>query len=132
MLTGINHVTITVSDLDASFEFYVSILGMKPKLRWREGAYLSAGSLWFCLSSGVASPAEGYSHMSFSISRSDFSIFKDKLRNLGIKEWKVNASEGESLYILDPDGHKLEIHVGSLETRLSDIKSKPYDGAVWY
>lgn len=132
MLTGINHITISVSDLDVSFEFYASILGMKPKLRWRDGAYLAAGSLWFCLSSGRASPAKDYSHVSFSISQSDFSMFKDKLRKLGIKEWKANASEGDSLYFLDPDGHKLEIHVGSLETRLSDIKSKPYDGAIWY
>ncbi|HEX5514181.1 MAG TPA: glutathione transferase, partial [Gammaproteobacteria bacterium] len=42
--------------------------------------------------------------------------------------WKDNKSEGDSLYFLDPDGHKLEIHVGDLESRLAALREKPYEG----
>ena len=43
-------------------------------------------------------------------------------------EWRTNSSEGESLYILDPDGHRLELHVGSLATRLEDYRRAPRPG----
>ena len=43
----------------------------------------------------------------------------------------LNHSEGRSLYVLDPDGHKLEIHVGTLADRLESLKRKPYAGLVW-
>ncbi|MCC2644778.1 MAG: fosA, partial [Burkholderiales bacterium] len=36
-----------------------------------------------------------------------------------------NYSEGESLYFLDPDGHKLEIHIGSWQSRIENKKQDP-------
>lgn len=50
MLTGLNHLTLAVSDLDRSFEFYRHLLGFTPHARWQGGAYLSLGALWLCLS----------------------------------------------------------------------------------
>jgi catechol 2,3-dioxygenase-like lactoylglutathione lyase family enzyme len=46
MITGLNHITLSVRDLDRSFQFYVKTLGAKPLARWRRGAYLLAGDLW--------------------------------------------------------------------------------------
>lgn len=39
-----------------------------------------------------------------------------------------NKSEGQSFYFLDPDGHKLELHVGDLASRLAQCREKPYSG----
>jgi hypothetical protein len=42
--------------------------------------------------------------------------------------WKDDKSEGASTYFLDPDGHKLEIHLGTLETRLSHYSKNSSKG----
>ena len=132
MLNGLNHITLSVSDLEKSFNFYVSILGLKPEVKWDEGAYLSLGNLWLCLSVDKVSPANDYSHISFGIAESEFEDYCMQLLSFGVKTWKENTSEGKSLYILDPDGHKLEVHVGSLDSRLKKLKSNPYQGLEWY
>jgi catechol-2,3-dioxygenase len=50
MLTGINHLTIAVTDLQSSIAFYKDVLGMRLKASWDGGAYLSVGDFWVCLS----------------------------------------------------------------------------------
>lgn len=130
--SGLNHITIAVSDLAASFIFYVNLLGFKPHVRWNKGAYLSLGNLWLCLSHDAAKPAGDYSHIAFDCTESNFPKMVGKLRAAKVIEWKKNTSEGDSLYFLDPDGHKLEIHCGSLQSRLSSLREKPYDGLEWF
>lgn len=91
-----------------------------------------AKELWLCLSLEPASPAKGYTHYAFSIDEYKFDDGVGRLKNAGVACWKVNASEGSSFYFLDPDGHKLELHAGSLETRLESIKIDPYSGWIKY
>lgn len=131
MISGLNHITIAVSDLETSFHFYTEILGLKGHVKWENGAYLSADDLWFCLSVDQVDPKEDYTHIAFTISESEYSSYCDRLRQHKVVEWKVNKSEGLSFYFLDPDGHKLEIHVGSLEDRLQSLKVQPYQGLKW-
>jgi hypothetical protein len=47
-------------------------------------------------------------------------------------ERRQNLSEGDSLYFLDPDGHKLEAHVGDLKSRLAQCRVKPYAGMRFF
>lgn len=131
MLTGLNHITIAVSDLERSLDFYINALGFKGHVKWKQGAYLSLGDLWFCLSVDKPDEKSDYSHIAFSISQQDFTDFSHKFIELDIAQWKENKSEGESLYLLDPDGHKLEIHSGDLYSRLESIKHQPYEGLEW-
>lgn len=131
MLTGLNHLTLAVRDLDRSLDFYRSLLGFRLHASWTAGAYLSLGGLWLCLSLDPAKaegPQPDYTHYAFSIAQRDFAAFLDRLRSGGATEWKQNRSEGDSIYFLDPDGHKLEAHVGDLASRLAECRIKPYAG----
>jgi catechol 2,3-dioxygenase-like lactoylglutathione lyase family enzyme len=134
MITGINHVTLSVSDLDRSFQFYTHILGCKPVARWQRGAYLLAGDLWLCLSLDEqtrTSVLPEYSHIALNVAEQKFEQFASKIRDAATV-WQQNSSEGRSLYFLDPDGHKLEIHVGDLKTRIEAVKTQPYEGMEFF
>ncbi len=131
MLSGMNHLTLAVQSLDLSVLFYRDILGFRLAARWNKGAYLELGDLWLCLSLDDRRPTVPgfeYTHYAFSTSEQDFSPFVAKLIQAGVAEWKSNSSEGNSFYFLDPDGHKLEVHVGSLESRLKQCREHPYAG----
>jgi catechol 2,3-dioxygenase-like lactoylglutathione lyase family enzyme len=123
ILSGLNHLTLAVTQLGRSIDFYQGVLCLRLAARWDTGAYLTAGDLSVCLSLAPQNdlgPRSDYTHYALSISQSDFSTFVERIRNLG--------SEGDSVYFLDPDGHKLEAHVGSLTTRLTDCRQQPYAG----
>ncbi|WP_304640711.1 fosfomycin resistance glutathione transferase [Pseudomonas sp.] len=131
MITDINHVTFSVADLNPSIEFYRDLLGMKLHVFWDTGAYLTAGDTWLCLSVGVPQPADDYTHIAFNVREEEFHEVCARLREARVVEWKKNSSEGESIYLLDPNGHRLEIHCGTLATRLAELAKNPYDGLVW-
>ncbi len=131
MLTGLNHLTIAVSELTPSLAFYTELLGMTAHVRWQTGAYLSLDQLWFCLSLDQPAPAQDYSHIAFAIAEENFGPFAAKLREAGVPEWKQNRSEGASIYFCDPDGHKLEAHSGTLQSRLAALQDAPYADLVW-
>ena len=132
MITGLNHITLAVSDLERSLRFYTELLGLKRHVAWEKGAYLSAGSLWLCLSVDQICEKSDYTHFALTVSKSDFGEFSSKLLKSGVEQWKINKSEGESLYFLDPDGHKLELHVGDLESRLERLRLNPYNKIQWF
>ncbi|WEF33739.1 fosfomycin resistance glutathione transferase [Pseudoduganella chitinolytica] len=131
MLSGLNHLTLAVLDLHRSVDFYRTLLGFRLHATWRAGAYLSLGDLWLCLSldaSRSSQPAPDYTHYAFSVAADQFDAFVARLLDHSVVEWKTNRSEGKSFYFLDPDGHKLEVHVGDLASRLSQCRLAPYDG----
>lgn len=131
MINGLSHITIAVSDIEKSLSFYTDVLGFDGRVIWESGAYLSNNQVWLCLSLDSPSPSRDYSHIAWSVEQSDFATLSQKIVLSGAIEWKLNKSEGDSLYFLDPDGHKLEIHVGNLKQRLASLKEKPYKGLRW-
>ena len=88
MLKDLNHITLSVSDLEKSLQFYRDVLGFTAHVMWDKGAYFSLGE-------------------------------------------KNNSSEGDSLYFLDLDKNRLEIHAGSLQSRLKSLAKEPYKGLQW-
>ena len=131
MIIGINHLTLSVRNVEQSLAFYTEVLGFRPMARWPNGAYLLAGDFWVCLvfdeeTRGTALPE--YTHVAFTVAPRDFVALSDQIRAAGASIWQDNRTEGASLYFLDPNGHKLEIHASDLEARLRSAKENPWDG----
>ena len=132
MIGDLNHVTLPVRDLEAGLEFYREVLGFRPLARWSRGAYFLAGrATWLCLAlDSEATPGAG--HVAFSVGSSDFTRSRQRILESGAREWRENTSEGESVYFEDPDGNRLELHVGDWKTRLSSCREAPYEGMVFF
>lgn len=94
-----------------------------------------AGSTWVALVEERNRKYEvrsDYSHIALSVSALSFGATAEAIRATGAELWKRNESEGESLYFLDPDGHKLEIHASDLESRLQHMRRHPWGEITYY
>ncbi len=118
-LTGVNHVTLCVTDLARSIAFYADLLGARLRATGPKAAYLELGTLWLCLEHAEeVDKRHDDSHLALDCPADHFDRVASTLSDKALT-WKENTSEGKSLYFLDPDGHKLEIHVGTLMDRLA-------------
>lgn len=129
-VTGINHVTLAVSDVERALVFYRDILGCTVRAVWRDGAYLEAGSLWLCLALDEqlqSASRPDHSHIAFGVVAADYPVLRERLMACCVI-WKEDRSEGASTYFRDPDGHKLEIHLGTLSSRLDHYRANPDKG----
>ena len=128
MVSGINHITFAVRDLDKSFHFYTRTLGLRPVARWYRGAYLEAGGDWICLNQDPetrSGPLKEYTHLAFTVKPTDFEAAVRRMLAADVRTWQENKSPGDSFYFLDPDGHKLELHVADLQDRLKTLAENP-------
>ncbi len=128
-VSGLNHITLSVSDLDRSFNFYLNILGFKPLVKWDKGAYLKAGNVWLAIIVDhrvLLMKRDDYSHIAFTCTVGEYDVIVERLKAACAPEWSENTSEGASYYFEDPDRHQLEIHVGDLNTRLNEMRVNPW------
>ena len=135
MISGINHLTLAVRDLETSFAFYKDVLGLRPVAKWYKGAYFEAGHDWICLNLDPTTRTEclaEYTHVAFTVSSENFAAAVERLRAAGAQQWQKNRSPGESFYFLDPDGHKLEIHDSDLSARMKALKENPPKELVFF
>lgn len=133
-VSGLNHVTLAVADLGRATAFYRDILGFRLRTKSNANAYLDVGNLWLCLSLDAAArigPHPDYTHIALSVQEEDFAPLSARIQKVAII-WKENKSEGASLYFLDPDGHKLELHAGSLASRLEYYRLNPTPDRVFF
>jgi len=103
--------------------------GLRAIARWPKGAYLRAGELWLAIEIGdpVYTPGDR-SHIAFAVTADDFTALGERIKKTNAIIWQENWTEGNSLYFLDPDGHKLEIHASDLAARLASAREQPWEG----
>ncbi|MCL6442233.1 MAG: VOC family protein [Alicyclobacillus sp.] len=124
MVQGFSHVTIAVSNLGRSLEFYSRTLGMKVVHQGRSDAYLEWGNAWICLierpERWVQGQCLGVDHIAFYIDPSHFSDAVQVLKeaNVEIVRGPITRGIGLSINFLDPDGTQLELHTSTLEERM--------------
>lgn len=119
---------MAVADLQRACDFYAGTLQFRLHARWTRGAYLSCGDLWLCLSLGPVYDAADYSHVAFSVDAEAMDHWRRRLDAAAVPRWQENVSEGDSIYFLDPDGHRCELHAGDLVSRLAALRQSPYEG----
>lgn len=135
MITGINHITLSVKDLETSFAFYSQVLGFQAMAKWSHGAYFLAGELWVAIVEDQSTRMEKlaeYTHVAFSVPPEQFDELSARIVWSGAEIWQDNQSEGASLYFTDPNGHKLEIHASDLVTRLQTARAEPWEGLEFF
>lgn len=138
MILGLNHITLGVIDIEKSFAFYRDVLELKPLVKWDKGAYFLVGNtdpalpgngFWFCLNVDAnRRPNPCYTHYAFTVTEKDFDRVSEKILKEGSPIFQENTTPGKSLYFLDPDQHKLEIHTGNY---LDRINAKKIDLGSW-
>jgi len=122
-INAIDHLNITVSDLQASIDFYGRLFGFGIAEDCRDDTrpYVimgRAGAGWLALHAQTGEgPPEGgrINHWGFVVE--DFEGLPDRLRALGVDalytdRWPggvVEYPRSRSLYVSDPDGNEIEL-----------------------
>ena len=117
---GIDHVALSVRDVEASARWYAGLLGLE---RRHEGMwdgvplFIGKGTTGLALfpprsneeSAAASRDGTGMLHLAFRANRKDFLHAQEELKQRGIRFEFQDHEISHSIYFLDPDGHKLEI-----------------------
>ena len=134
MVDGINHIALSVKNLQESFVFYSDILCMTPVMLSSKTAYLKAGDFWISLieEKDKEQHIELQSHIALTVRKENFNIIEALLVKYKAIIWKDDNTEGKSFYFKDPSGNKLEIHSSSLDSRIKYGKEHWGNEVQWF
>ena len=119
-LDSIDHVAITVSDVQRSVQWYTETLGLRHESPWDgEPQLVCAGESCVALFSATGSgkrPSDDEKrsgltmrHFAFRTDRMNFQQAQAEFHDRGIEFEFEDHEVCHSIYIEDPDGHRVEI-----------------------
>jgi fosfomycin resistance protein FosX len=126
-INGLSHITFVVSDLSRSAKLWCEGLGATEvydsedrKFSLYPEKFFLLGNIWIALMEAPTSE-RSYRHVAFEAEEKEFPEFELRLRSLGVEIRPPRPrveGEGYSLYFYDYDNNLLELHSGTLQSRL--------------
>jgi catechol 2,3-dioxygenase-like lactoylglutathione lyase family enzyme len=124
--TGVYHIGIPVEDMPRAVKFYTEVLGMTVAKAGTDdmGDKLSRTDLRSGDSivvlfkrpkplAGDGLERDGATHQAFSVSRDDFDLAKQKMRDWGVRVHSVASVDrptGSGFYFFDTEGNLLQLY----------------------
>ncbi len=112
-VTGINHVVLHVADLDRSRTFYMEALGFDDRgisVPGMKASFLRCGMQGldlFEMADGNVHGGEEMNHMALNVDTADVELLVAGLSEAGIEAFEMTPRN--SVFISDPDGHRIEM-----------------------
>lgn len=127
---GLDHVALSVRDLEKSLRFYTEVIGLRISTREHQKPgveyFLDCGSSLIGLIQGEPGGSThllqdgglGGNHFSFRVPTAEFDRIVQELQARGVTiTFSKKRERSWSVYFLDPDGNKLEATAWPLEDR---------------
>jgi catechol 2,3-dioxygenase-like lactoylglutathione lyase family enzyme len=126
-LEGIDHVAMSVRDVERSAQWYIEVLGFEHRHKgaW-DGVptFIGKGTTAIALFPTRSDPKSTSPsragirmlHLAFRSDRENFLAAQREFKERGIKFEFQDHELSHSIYFRDPDGHELEITTYDLET----------------
>ncbi len=114
-ITGVSHLVLNVSDLDASVAWYTDALGLEEVRREPTGRFVgmrSASGFRVALFAGGRPDNPGaLNHVAFTVSDlATLNAWADHLAAIGIAHEGIKPNpSGHSVDLFDPDGNNIEL-----------------------
>jgi glyoxylase I family protein len=119
-LQGFSHLQLRVRDVDASRDWYSTVLGLEPYRAADDGSYVALqhkpSHMVIVISSRIDGAAEGVAdapldHVAFAVPDGDtLRLWADHLTEVGIEHPGVELELGKpTLQLRDPDGISVEL-----------------------
>ena len=116
---GLDHVAITVADVERSHSFYAGVLGLERAYdEWHVPVFMLAGGSGLALFPRESHPGSGddtgppeirVMHIAFRVDRQQFDRARSELPSVGIDYRFADHGACHSIYFPDPDGHEIEL-----------------------
>lgn len=122
-IEGFHHLSLTVSDLDRSSEWYRTVLGLEKVAEFegdgfRRARFVSSQGLILTLTQHDDGSADrfderrtGMDHVAFQVGQGDVEAFKERFEQLNVdhSEIEIAASGPPMITFRDPDNIQLEV-----------------------
>lgn len=113
-IEGFDHVAIEVADVEASVAWYVDVLGLERRMEEEWGSHpavVCVGESCVAIfpSDGSERTGDTIQHFAFRADRGNFERAQESFRERDIEFRSADHGASHSVYIADPDGHRIEI-----------------------